>query len=103
MYSRSYPEKPIRDQMKNESVLPDNYSGTMMRSEIPENEKTEPCEPVCEQPKPCTPEKKGGLFGGDNDELLLLAMLFLFSDKGKERGEGDLMPLLAMLFVSGIL
>ncbi len=102
MYSRSYPEKPLQGQIKNEPLLPENYSGTMMRSE-PEEVTKESCEPVCQQPKPCAPEKKGGLFGGDNDELLLLAMLFLFSDKGKERSENDLLPLLAMLFVSGIL
>ncbi len=107
MYSRSYPEKlPTSDyrRMKSDTPLPENYSGTVMRCDTPpcENEKkTEECG-ICPKPEVQKEQKsqsaaKGIL--GDNEDLLLLAMLFLFSDRGGDKDESDILPLLALLLI----
>ncbi len=105
MYSRAYPEKPMQNTVnKKETALPENYSGTMMRCEVPEAVEQSPCPAECEVAEECvkTPQEKksAGLFGGD-DDLLLLGLLLLLS--GREKGENDLMLILGMLFVGGIL
>ncbi len=106
MYSRSYSEKPIPNMgAKKEAPIPENYSGTVMRCDIPNPEEKEThlsCDDRCRSDSTeCADTKKSGIFG-DSDELLLLAMLFLFSGKDKDKSENDLLPLLAMLFISGI-